>query len=144
MLDLYSASLPKSIPSLNPATARGEFDKIVASLTPIPSGSGKGIVICGGGMKYFPCAWVCINRLRALGCQLPIELWYLGSSEMNLEMESLLKPLDVRCIDGVKIRAQHPARILNGWESTPFAIIHSSFQEVILRDADTAPVVTPV
>ena len=39
----------------------------------------RGIVICGGGQRYFPCAWVCIRTLRELHkTKLPIELWFLG------------------------------------------------------------------
>jgi hypothetical protein len=34
-------------------------------------------------------------------------------------------------------------RILRGWELKPFAILHSAFREVLLLDADNAPVVNP-
>ena len=44
---------------------------------------GRGIVIPGGGMRYFTCAWVCIRMLRSLGCTLPIELWHCGPEEMK-------------------------------------------------------------
>ena len=40
--------------------------------------AGRGIVICGGGERYFCCAWVCVNILRRHGCVRPIELWHLG------------------------------------------------------------------
>ena len=40
-------------------------------------------MICGGGLRYFPCAWVCINMLRHVGCRLPIEFWYQGNEEMD-------------------------------------------------------------
>ena len=33
--------------------------------------SGRGIVVCGGGRRYFPAAWVCIKMLRRLGCARP-------------------------------------------------------------------------
>jgi hypothetical protein len=59
-----------------------------------PTGKGRGIVIPGGGTKYFPSMWVGINRLRQVGCQLPIEVWYLGNMEMDSSMKRLLEPLD--------------------------------------------------
>jgi hypothetical protein len=123
--------------------AKRELDRAATAGNLTPSGSGRGIVICGGGVKYFTCAWVCINRLRSLGCQLPIELWFLGPAEVDSQMRSLLQPLGVRCVDALETRRRHPARILNGWELKPYSIIHCSFREVLFLDADNVPVVDP-
>jgi hypothetical protein len=60
---------------------------------------GRGIVICGGGLRYFPCAWVCIKMLRHVGCQLPVQFWYQGSEEMDRNMISLIESLGVECVD---------------------------------------------
>lgn len=100
----------------------------------------RGIVIAGGGVKYFPSAYICIRRLRDLGCMLPIELWYLGDVEMDPTTLALLRPYGVRCIDALKVCQ---ARILNGWELKPQAIIHSNFGEVLFLDADCVPVRNP-
>src|SRR5207302_1106010 len=100
---------------------------------------GRGIVICGGGLNYFTCAWVCISMLRRLGCDLPIELWHLGGKELDDRMKTLVARLGVRCVDGCKVRKKFPARILRGWELKPYAILHSSFREVLLLDADNVP-----
>jgi hypothetical protein len=81
--------------------------------------------------------------LRHLGCQLPIELWYLGKREMDDQMQALLSPLGVACIDAVKLRRKIPARILNGWELKAYALVHSSFEDVLLLDADNVPVMNP-
>ena len=104
---------------------------------------GKGIVICAGGVSYFTNAWVCINMLRHLGCSLPIQLWYLGESEMDEEMISLLRPLNVECVDIHDVLKRYPARKVGGWEAKAFAILYSEFQEVLLLDADNVPVVNP-
>lgn len=105
---------------------------------------GAGIVMVGGGPKYFPGVWVCINLLRRqLGCRLPIELWYLGSNEVDTFLMELLEPLDVRCIDAFEVRKKYPVRILNGWESKPYAILNSRFEEVVFIDADNVPVKNP-
>ncbi len=104
---------------------------------------GRGIVICGGGVKYFTNAWVCINMLRKLGCYLPIQIWHLGGRELDDRMRALVRPFNVQCVDGTKVRQMRPARILNGWELKPYAILNCPFQEVLLLDADNVPVVNP-
>ena len=104
---------------------------------------GRGIVICGGGVEYFTNAWVCINMLRHLGCQLPVELWHLGQKEVDEQMKSLLSPLGVECIDAYKVRKRFPVRILSGWGLKPYAILHSPYRETLFLDADNVPVVNP-
>lgn len=104
---------------------------------------GKGIVVCGGGEKYFPSVWVVINHLRSLGCLLPIEMWYLGPAEMTPKMRDILTPLGVICVDAETIRKTIPVRRLGGWELKPYAIMNSRFREVIYLDADNVPVRNP-
>jgi ADP-heptose:LPS heptosyltransferase len=104
---------------------------------------GKGIVIPGGGLRYFPAAWVCINMLRHVGCDLPIEFWHMGEGEMDPSMRRLLERLGVRIVDAEKLRSLHPVRRLGGWELKSYALLHSEFREVILLDADNVPVVDP-
>jgi len=104
---------------------------------------GRGIVICGGGIKYFTCAWVGINMLRRWGCKLPIQLWHLGPQEMDDKMRALVQPLGVECVDALEVRKKHPARILNGFEVKPYSIIYSPFREVLFLDADNMPVANP-
>ncbi len=104
---------------------------------------GRGIVICGGGVKYFTNAWVCINMLRKLGCSLPVQIWHLGLEEMDDQMRALVRPLNVQCVDAHKMRPLRGARILNGFELKPYAILNCPFQEVLLLDADNVAVVNP-
>jgi Mannosyltransferase putative len=123
---------------------RDAFDRVAKAKPKYPGGyRGKGIVICGGGRKYFPPAWVCINMLRRLGCKLPIELWHLGPGEMNDSMREWVRPLGVRCVDARAVSLEKPARRLFGWEVKPYAIIHSRFREVLFLDADNVPLVNP-
>jgi ADP-heptose:LPS heptosyltransferase len=119
-------------------------DRFIRTIPAYPDRyQGRGIVICGGGVRYFTSAWVCINLLRHLGCQLPIQLWYLGRKEMDERMKSIVVPLGVKCVDAFTVRKRFPARILHGWELKPYAILHSCFQEVLFLDADNVPVVNP-
>jgi ADP-heptose:LPS heptosyltransferase len=114
-----------------------------ASPADSPTWQGRGIVICGGGIRYFTNAWVCIHMLRRFGCVLPIEVWHLGKSEMSNEMAKLLGSLNVGVVDAFKVRMEHPVRRLKGWELKPYAIIHSRFRETLLLDADNVPVKSP-
>lgn len=96
--------------------------------------SNKGIVICGGG-KYAHLAWIAISTLRHFGCSLPIELWYKGNIELNsTQIKEFEKIGSVVCKNTNSV-SPTPRR-LNGWEMKPFSMIHSSFEEVLLLDAD--------
>jgi len=137
---------------LNESTALEQMDAAAASLPPYPTGrfQGRGVVIPGGGVKYFPSAWVCIHILRHVGCTLPIELWHLGPDEMSDEMKSLVEPLGVTCVDALEVQKQYPVRTVGkanggheGWELKPYSILHSRFREVLFFDADNMPVVDP-
>jgi ADP-heptose:LPS heptosyltransferase len=120
-------------------------DHFIRSIPSFPEGrfNGRGIVICGGGSRYFTNAWVCIHMLRHAGCRLPVQLWHLGRKELDERMRSLMAPLDVECIDAHRLRKNFPARILHGWELKSYAMLHSSFHEVLLLDADNVPVANP-
>lgn len=123
---------------------RRKGERFLKNVPRYPGGfQGRGIVICGGGTRFFTNAWVCINMLRKLGSSLPIQLWYLGRQELDERMEALVKPLCVQCVDALRVRETHPARILNGYELKPYAILHSPFKEVLLLDADNVAVVNP-
>jgi hypothetical protein len=119
-------------------------DRFIETIPPFPNTfSGRGIVTCGGGVGYFTTAWVCIHQLRRIGCTLPIQLWYLGPREVNEHMRALLAPLGVECIDAHEVRKKHPAKILNGWELKPYAMLHCPFREVLLLDSDNVAIVNP-
>lgn len=125
-------------------TAPDHVHNAIARLPETGDGwEGRGVVVCAGGVRYFPCAWVCIQMLRAQGCNLPVELWHLNPGEMNEAMRRMVEPLGVSCVNAEEVRKSHPARILKGWELKAYALLHSSFREVLLLDADNVPVVDP-
>lgn len=106
---------------------------------------GRGIIIAGGaaprphkGLEhgYFPCVWVCVNKLRSLGCTLPIQVWHLGPEEMDPYLSGLLAKMDVQTVDARTIERKHPARILAGWELKPYSALWCDFEEVLFIDAD--------
>jgi hypothetical protein len=130
--------------SLNLSSAGMACERFIRTIPGYPDRyEGRGIVVCGGGVTYFTNAWVCINMLRHLGCTLPIQVWYLGRTEMDGRMKALLAPLGVESVDASRVRKKFPVRNLKGWELKSYAILHSPYREVLLLDADNVPVVNP-
>ncbi len=105
---------------------------------------GRGIVIAGGGDRFFPSLYITIRALRHLGCELPVQVWYLGSRrEMPAKNKALLAPYNVECVDADEVRRRHPARLLGGWQLKAFATLHCPFEEVLFLDADCYPCRNP-
>jgi hypothetical protein len=121
--------------------AQGFIERIPDS--PLAEYEGRGIVICAGGTKYLPSAWVLVRMLRHLDCTLPIQVWYRGDEERDESWIDLVKPFGVECVDAYSFREQHPHPRLGGWELKPYAVLHSPFREVMLLDADNVPVRDP-
>lgn len=105
----------------------------------------KGIVIGAGGAKYFGCGIACVHVLRNLGCNLPIEFWYLDEYEMDNNMKHLCDILNITYINATQYCKDHNLnpRILNGWELKPFSTLYSNFQKVLYLDADNIPAIDP-
>ena len=58
-------------------------------------------------------------------------------------MTKLIQPLGVECKDALRLRKVVPARCLIGWALKSYAMLHSSFREVLFLDADNVPVSNP-
>jgi FkbM family methyltransferase len=127
------------------ANAPQRAREFLATLPPYPAErySGRGIVICAGGLGYFARAWVCIQMLRQFGCTLPIEIWHLGRAELDETMEALVRPFNVQCIDARRMLDRAPMRNPLGWELKCYAILHTRFREVLSLDADNVPTRNP-
>ena len=125
-------------------------DEFIEKIPPYPGGyKGRGIIIAAGANPlphkglphgYMPCLWVLVNKLRRMGCNLPVQVWHLGPEEMDPFCAKLLRPFGVECVDAKAVERLHPARILCGWELKAFAAIHCPFKEVFFIDADNAPI----
>lgn len=113
----------------------------IPTIPEYPGGSGRGIVIAGGG-TYFVSAMTVIKVLRWLGCNLPIELWGLPE-ELPKWQEDLVSPLGVTCIrwdeHASKFGTQNQIGKYKGWELKTYAIKHSGFEEVFYLDSDAIP-----
>jgi hypothetical protein len=117
------------------------FELITEQAPPRKTYSGRGIVISAGGETYFRSAMAVIHVLKRLECDLPIELWYLGDSELDGRMLRIAECWGVRCRDLTE--AVPKTTKLGGWESKPLSVLHSDFQEVLYLDADCVPVKDP-
>jgi hypothetical protein len=107
-----------------------------------PSSDGlarRGIVICGGGKRYFICASVLVSLLRHHGCRLPIELWHRGPGELDLGMADLIAEKGVTVRDAAAILAPGLADTVETLRLG--AIAASAFDVVLSLDADCAPLV---
>ena len=116
------------------ANKRREWKEFVRNMKPYPGTyEGKGIVICAGGFSYLTCAWINIKLLRKYGCRLPVELWH-QKGEVSNETIAEFKKLEVTCrtfSDYVE------GNVENGYQLKPLAVLHSSFKEILLLDADS-------
>jgi len=116
------------------------------ALQPYPAAqfAGFGIVVCAGGPLFFTNAYVLVHVLRqSLGCQLPIEVWYLGAREMSPRMLSLLRELGVRTVDANEKLSSRELTIEDGWQLKSFAAMWSGFEDLLLLDADQVPTRDP-
>jgi hypothetical protein len=128
------------------STMRRQAEEFLAAVPAYPMGRyhGRGVVIAGGGDKFFPALYITVRALRHVGCALPIQVWYLGRKrEMPPKRKALLAPYEVQCIDADQIRRRHPARCLDGWQLKVFATLHASFEEILFLDADCYPCRNP-
>lgn len=107
----------------------------------------RGVVICGGGWRFFPGIFVTVRLLRErLKCHLPIQVWYLGDArEFDDRMRQALDKYDVGWIDAHSFVRQHqlPIRELGGWEMKPLAAAYAPYQTVFFLDADAYPTCDP-
>ncbi len=138
--------LPRDPFGSNSAQMQRRAEAFLAAVPdyPVKRYAGRGIVIAGGGDRYFASLYVTVRALRHVGCRLPIQVWYLGRhKEMPRARQALLAPWQVECIDADRVRRRHPARRLGGWELKVFATLHSPFAEVLFLDADCYPCRNP-
>ena len=102
-------------------------------------------MIVAGGLKFFPPSYATIRLLRGeLRSTLPIELWCTAGEEpsplLRAELEDSL---------GVRVRSLEDvypggsASVFRSYNAKLFAIMFSSFRDVVFIDSDCHPVVDP-
>jgi len=102
----------------------------------IESSHGKGIVISVGNYQ-FKYALSTIDALRnIIKCDLPIEVFYNGNDDLSKENRDILLTYDDIYISDLKKYFDNEILKNSGWDSKPFCILASRFEEIILMDAD--------
>jgi hypothetical protein len=89
-------------------------------------------------------AYVLMRLLREkLGCALPTEIWHLGPREMPQLLTEEFSRMGCRVVDAAAVKQAYPAEVHDGWQLKVYALLHSSFEEVLLLDADQVPAADP-
>ncbi|KAG2484566.1 hypothetical protein HYH03_016612 [Edaphochlamys debaryana] len=114
------------------------------------SGSRRGVVWAGGGRYLLANILVGVTYLReALGSKLPVEVIYQGEAEMEPTLARMLtaeKLQPVKLVDASRIPypSHHRPVEIYGFTSKVWALYAgTSFDEVLLMDADNYPLVPP-
>ncbi|KAI1757859.1 glycosyltransferase family 71 protein [Xylaria castorea] len=98
--------------------------------------AGRGIVLTAGDdqAQYL---MTTIHSFRELGCNLPIEVMYLGDDDLGEDHRFELEALPGVTTRDVSVMVDDEGWKLAGWAIKPFAMLLSSFREVIFIDADS-------
>lgn len=107
----------------------------------------KGIVVCGGGYRYFSNFFIQLRTLRVLDCGLPVELWITADEfpSGDIEILNILRNYNARLVSAPVgcSRSRLPSNSRWQWLLKPWSLLHSEFREVIYLDADSFPVRNP-
>jgi alpha 1,3-mannosyltransferase len=97
--------------------------------------AGRGIVISGSDSQA-PYIKTAISSFRAMGCTLPVEVMYLGDSDLSEDIRTDLESIPDVMTRDIRKMVNDQGWELEGWAGKAFAAFLSSFREVILLDAD--------
>jgi len=61
------------------------------------------VVIAGGGPVYFSSAWVIVRQLRALGCNLPVEVWVTQGEEVPGDLQAVMAREGISVMDASEL-----------------------------------------
>lgn len=103
---------------------------------------GRGIVLTAGNDQV---AYLLtqIPILRSLGCDLPVEVMYVGDNDLNRDSRQDLEDLEGVVTRDIGAMIHTTGWNVASWAAKPFAILLSSFRETIFIDADSFFFVNP-
>ncbi|KAF9319631.1 hypothetical protein BG003_008587 [Podila horticola] len=106
------------------------------SLSLYESYTGRGVVICAGNYQ-FEFIVSSIQAIRLLNPTLPIELFYMGDGDLSPERQTYVREMTqyIELKDVYKV-LENDEMMLGGWSIKAFALLASSFAEVMLIDSD--------
>ncbi|KAF7717629.1 Alpha-1,2-mannosyltransferase [Penicillium ucsense] len=116
-------------------------DDPLASRVPYRPGT-RGIVSTAGG-AYLPVLVISLRMLRRTGSTLPMEVFLADEGEYEQEIcDQVLPELNAQCVVLSQILTASPAKI-EKYQFKPFAMLFSSFEEILFLDADAFPLQKP-
>ncbi|KAJ5144902.1 hypothetical protein N7448_002294 [Penicillium atrosanguineum] len=104
----------------------------------------KGIVTTAGG-AYLPVLVISLRMLRRTGSFLPMEVFLASRDEYEEYIcDTVLPSLDARCIVlSDVLNAVPKSNKIEKYQLKPFAMLFSSFEEILFLDADAFPILKP-
>ncbi|KAF9305930.1 hypothetical protein BGZ74_008264 [Mortierella antarctica] len=98
---------------------------------------GRGIVFCAGNNQFefvITAIQAVRNRLKST---LPIQVYHMGEDDLSKERQAYLRDMEsnIEVIDVTHVLDNEYMK-LGGWAIKPFAMLASSFEEVMFVDAD--------
>ncbi|DBA98760.1 hypothetical protein WJX77_012685 [Trebouxia sp. C0004] len=106
----------------------------------------RGLVIpCGTSDFHFALHLVAAVR-QVFNSTLPIEVMYAGDSDLSEDQRDALESVgkDIRTVDILHFFDENTVGLLGGgWAIKPFAILASSFKQVIIADSDVVFLQSP-
>ncbi|KAL4935340.1 hypothetical protein BDV06DRAFT_234427 [Aspergillus oleicola] len=97
---------------------------------------GKGIVFLTGDL-HAPMLLTSIPIIRKLGCNLPIEVFFYGNLDLSWDVREQLETLPGVIARGINFLIDSGDWQLDFWAGKPWAMLLSSFREVMFIDADS-------
>ncbi|KAG0337589.1 hypothetical protein BG004_007580 [Podila humilis] len=107
------------------------------SLSLFKTYKGRGIVFCAGNGQ-FEFVITAIQALRTrLNSKLPIQVYHMGEQDLSSDRQKYLREMatDIEVMDVTQV-LDNSYMVLGGWSIKPFAMLASSFEEVMFVDAD--------
>ncbi|KAJ5778945.1 hypothetical protein N7457_006665 [Penicillium paradoxum] len=102
----------------------------------------RGIVSTAGGF-YLPVLVISLRMLRRTGSTLPVEVFLSDEDEYEPYICDVVLPsLNAKCVVLSRILIAAPAKIQK-YQFKPFAMLFSSFEEILFLDADAFPLEKP-
>lgn len=104
----------------------------------------KGLVSTAGG-AYLPVFVISLRMLRRTGSNLPMEVFLSDESEYEHYIcDVVLPPLNARCMVLSHVLDAVPGTWkIEKYQFKPFAMLFSSFEEILFLDADAFPLMKP-
>ncbi|KAJ5610905.1 hypothetical protein N7510_007624 [Penicillium lagena] len=112
------------------------------SLSYVPGSRG---LVCTAGGPYLPVLVISLRMLRRTGSKLPVEVFLANRDEYEEHIcEKVLPSLNAKCIILSEVLdTSLSSRPIEKYQFKPFAMLFSSFEEILFLDADAFPLAKP-